>query len=273
MQDFSSTAILIAAALLASWDAEAQVPPHPFNFKSYMGRCLDFGPPPQVAGSPVFIYDCNGTIAQRVGVEESPKAGAHRVRLRAGNLCIGVSANPPVEGAALMLQACQDDAGQIFAWDGDSILMDSNLDLSVQLKDGVTKSRTPLVLGGREVSDTELWDARALDVPATRPMAGFVSVSTADELQQALATAVAGTVIVVTADIGFPSLAEPFSVPGRVTIRGERRGVAMGPQISLLGGPDGSGLFYHRGRSRADYGIKTAGSGAQQKHARVEGDK
>ena len=64
-----------------------------------------------------------------------------------------------------MLQACQDDAGQIFAWDGDSILMDSNLDLSVQLKDGVTKSRTPLVLGGREVSDTELWDARALDVP------------------------------------------------------------------------------------------------------------
>ena len=37
-------------------------------------------------------------------------------------------------------------------------------------------------------------------------MAGFVSVSTAEELQQALATAVAGTVIVVTADIGFPNL-------------------------------------------------------------------
>src|SRR2546425_13321002 len=42
----------------------------PFVIRSYGGKCLDFGPPPQLSGTPVFIYDCNGTIAQQVSIEE-----------------------------------------------------------------------------------------------------------------------------------------------------------------------------------------------------------
>jgi hypothetical protein len=89
---FARSAIFTAAALFTSSVAKAQVQPRAFQFKSYMGRCLDFGPPPQLAGSAVFIYDCNGTIAQQVRVEEVRRAAAHQVRLRASGLCIGVSA-------------------------------------------------------------------------------------------------------------------------------------------------------------------------------------
>jgi hypothetical protein len=131
----------------------------------------------------------------------------------------------------------------------------------VQLKDGVTKSRTPLVVGARQVSDTELWDAAAVDGSATQPTTGFVNVSSADGLQQTLANATPGAVILVTANIDFQRLAAPFPVPARVTIRGERRGVALGPQISLPDGPDGSGLFVTAGDHVRITGLRLRGAG------------
>src|SRR5208283_4003470 len=120
-------ATCLAAAIAIPSRAWAQVAPAPlFYFQSYMGRCLDYGAPPQVAGSPVFIYGCNKTIAQQVGVEEIPSLGAHQVRLHAGTLCIGTDSNPPAAGSALTLQPCSGQPGQIFALDGDSILLDWN---------------------------------------------------------------------------------------------------------------------------------------------------
>ena len=41
-----------------------------FSMVSYIGKCLDFGPPPQLSGGPVFINACNGTHAQQVDVQE-----------------------------------------------------------------------------------------------------------------------------------------------------------------------------------------------------------
>src|SRR5262245_36018013 len=41
-----------------------------FAIGIYGSKCLDFGPAPQAAGAPVFIYDCNGTAAQQVIIEE-----------------------------------------------------------------------------------------------------------------------------------------------------------------------------------------------------------
>src|SRR5450755_2956736 len=227
-------ATCFAAAIAIPSRASAQVASAPlFYFQSYMGRCLDYGAPPQVVGSPVFIYGCNQTVAQQVGVEEMPRLGAHQVRLHAGSLCIGTESNPPAAGSALTLQACDSLPGQIFALDGDSILLDSNLDLVVQLKDGVTKSRTPLALGARSVSDVELWDTVTVDNSGRQPTTGFVSVSNAADLQSRLAAAGPGTVIQVSSDISFSDLAAPLSVGPRVTIRGDRRDEAEGPQITL----------------------------------------
>src|SRR5262245_2574017 len=63
----------------------------PFFVRSYGGKCLDFGSGPQVSGSPVFIYSCNGTAAQQVIVQEINDR--HEVVLHAGNKVIGVNEN------------------------------------------------------------------------------------------------------------------------------------------------------------------------------------
>jgi len=60
-----------------------------FYVRSHGGKCLDFGAPPQVSGSPVFLYGCNGKIAQHVRIEELSGPG-HLVILRAGTKVIGV---------------------------------------------------------------------------------------------------------------------------------------------------------------------------------------
>ena len=242
-----------------------------FSITSYMGRCLDFGPPPQVPGAPVFINDCNGTVAQQVAVEEIPNREAHQVRLHAGRLCIGTNSTSPVAGTALVLQTCSNLAGQIFALDGDSILLDSNLDLSVQLKDGVTKRRTPLVLGARNVSDTELWDLAATDGSGRPPTSGFKAVSTADSLQTALLNGGPGTVIEIAESIAFSDLAAPLPVSKRVTIRGDRRGVLLGPQISLSSGSAGSGLFITTGDHARITGLRLRGPGRDRTEPNLKG--
>src|ERR1051326_8964993 len=73
---------------------------NPFFVRNYGGKCLDFGPPPQVSGSPMFIYDCNGTAAQRVvPVEVDPRpTSRHAVWLFAGdNKVIGVKGNALIQ--------------------------------------------------------------------------------------------------------------------------------------------------------------------------------
>src|ERR1035438_7275555 len=112
-----------------------------FNGTSLHGKCLDFGSPPQVAGSPVFIFGCNGTVSQQVRVEEIN--ARHEVILHAGSKAIGIR-NPATNrppGAALAAaaptqfvlelqdppSALRPDSGnQIFALDGDSIILASS---------------------------------------------------------------------------------------------------------------------------------------------------
>jgi VCBS repeat protein len=212
-----------------------------------MGRCLDFGPPPHTAGSPVFIFDCNGTIAQQVGIEELlPSVTGHpqarEVRLHAGNLCIGGKTSP-ADGVPLVLQPCSLSAGQIFGLDGDSVLVASDRSLVAQLKDGGTPRRTPVVLGRRELADFEFWDISATDGSTRKPTSGFVSVSQPADFVSTLSAAGPGTVIeIVPTDppaITFPNLSAPIPIPAGVTIRGDRRGVLLGPQISQTGGNQG----------------------------------
>lgn len=266
-------AILVLPTFLPA-AAFAQARPQ-FSITSYMGRCLDFGPPPQTPGTPVLINDCNKTVAQRVGVEEIPTLGAHQILLRAGRLCIGADLTSPTAGAALVLQTCSNATNQVFAFDGDSILLDSNLGLAVQLKDGVTKAGTPLVLGARTLGDSELWDMTAIDQSGRRPTSGFKPVSNVADLQTALANG-PGTVIEIEVpagkeDISIFNLAAPFPVSTRVTIRGDRRGVLLGPQISVKSGPDGSGLFITTGDHARITGLRLLGPGRHEAGPALKG--
>src|SRR5262245_17520315 len=122
-----------AALLLFSAPAQASLSLPTFYVKNFGGRCLDFGSPPQQVGSPVFIYDCNQTISQQVGIQEIPQVEKqsavggveplqpHAVLLHAGTKCIGSKVNPKIRALVLELADCTGSAAQQFLLDGDSI--------------------------------------------------------------------------------------------------------------------------------------------------------
>jgi hypothetical protein len=211
-----------------------------------MGRCLTFS---QAAGSPVFVDDCANGAAQQIGVEEflpsvtkplQPGAvgvptppTVHQVRLHAGAQCIAAGTGQLAEGVPVVLAPCSFATGQIFVLDGDSIILDTDRDLVVQLGKSDTRPNAPLVLAQRHLSDTEFWDFVAVDGSGRPPTSVFVSVGEAADLQQALAITGPNSVIQITGDIAFPALAKALAVPNGVTIRGNRRGVLLGPQLSL----------------------------------------
>jgi len=225
-----------------------------FVIRSYGGKCLDFGPPPQLAGSPVFIYDCNGTVAQDVQIEEvNPQ---HDVILRAGTKVIGVKAErvnafnpalaPPDLETPLELQDQQDGRsiyalGQIFALDGDSIMLAANRNRVVKVQNARGRNRTPLVLGKRELADAEFWTYT--NGFGTRPTGGFVRVSQVNDFDigfQALHDFVIavqnaswGTVIEIDPNVVmYLTNMAPLHIPAGVTIRGDRRGSRPGPLLS-----------------------------------------
>ncbi len=76
--------ILFSGAVLVT-------PQRMFYARNYGGKCLDFGAPPQVSGSPVYLYGCNGTIAQQLRLVEINDR--HEVRLYAGSKVVGVRDN------------------------------------------------------------------------------------------------------------------------------------------------------------------------------------
>ena len=238
-----------------------QQTPLTFAVVSYGGKCLDFGAPPQVGGAPVFIYTCNGTIAQQVVVQEINTR--HEVILRAGTQVIGVrgaATRPSVMSrgvgatseALLELQNEKDRlsptlltsaAGQVFALDGDSIILASDRTKVVKVQGNRGRDRTPLVLGRRDLADNEFWTFDATDKSNRKPTSGFVRVPQEKDFARAVNDARWGTVIDVDPGVSIalnPPL--PLYVPEGVTIRGVRRGMRFGPELSAPKGFDGTML-------------------------------
>lgn len=128
--------------------------------------------------------------------------------MRLGGAGACVTAASATEGAAVALEPCSASPMQIFDLDGDSIILDSDWDLVVQLKDSLTAAGTPVVLGRRLTNDVEFWDFNSLDNPPRSPTSGFVTVSESSCLpaalgpclQAALAAAQPNTVILLPPD-------------------------------------------------------------------------
>ncbi len=218
-----------------------------FYARNYSGKCLDFGAPPQVSGGPVFLYGCNSTIAQQLRVVEINDR--HEVRLYAGNKVVGVketSVNRDDRSAvigkagkelALELQNEADlntifSRTQIFALDGDSIIWAANRDLVVKVQNGRGANRTPLVLGKRNLSDEEFWDFVATDGSNARPTTGFVRVPQDKPFVRAYWEATWGTVIEIEAGESI-NMQDYLGLPlvAGVTLRGNRRGTSLGPEL------------------------------------------
>ena len=93
-----------------------------FAIKSYLGRCLATLAPTTT----LIIADCDNAADQSFGVEELDPD--HRVRLHLAEQCVGAQAM--AADAAVRLEPCSDAPAEIFALDGDSIILDANPDLS-----------------------------------------------------------------------------------------------------------------------------------------------
>src|SRR5215831_4281460 len=244
--DKAQTALL---AQVATWPP----PNNTFYVQSYGGKCLTFSAPVRglaFGGGRVFISDCNRTASQQIRVEELTDRPGHLVVLHAGAGVIGKQAYQVFSGPALLsaqssisseaqvqleVQSYTGSAGQIFALDGDSIILAEDRNLVVEVQNNRGANGTPLVLGRRDLADSEFWTFSATDDSTRRPTSGFAHVSETRDFVNAVATANPGTVIEVdpSATINLKDQ-PPLRIPAGVTIRGDRRGASLGPELSAL---------------------------------------
>jgi hypothetical protein len=203
-------------------------------------RCVDFGA--EVSwnvGSPVYIYSCNGTIAQQVRIKELD-GDTHDVQLMVeSRFCIGVHGGQVLPNRSLELQTCtRTSPAQRFAIDGDAILMGLQGSASrvsreyvIEPQNDSTNLRTPLVVGTREVNDAEYFRFKPVKEPALKPTSGFVTAASEAGLDIALALGW-GTVIEV--DPSAPIVLKgtlPKIIHAGTTLRGYRKYLSQGPNI------------------------------------------
>jgi FG-GAP-like repeat/Ricin-type beta-trefoil lectin domain len=208
----------------------------PFYIRSLGRRCLDFGGEAfWTVGAPVFVYGCNGSVAQQVRIKEID-AASHDVELRVRDqFCLGVRGGQVTPGQPLELQRCDGSPAQRFATDGDAILMGIQAAMErvsreyvIEPEQGRTPDRTRLVVGSRDLSDAEYFRFQAVDGSDSRPTSGFVRAPNDATLGVALSKGW-GTVIEVDDLVLYGGTSKRINAG--VTLRGYRKFTDQGPEI------------------------------------------
>jgi len=227
---------------------------------------------------------------------EELQNGRHEVVLHAGNKVIGigqvtviggpVTNDPQVNPKTISserplglfnpdLAGISSSSDHVFALDGDSIILASSRpcastdqilcppappQLVIQPQNARGANGTPLVVAPRNLADSEFWDFIATDNSGKDPTTGFVEVSTAAQLWNAICSdppviinadgseqvparpcstfhAGWGSVIKVNARVSVDATLDlsaypALILPAGVTLRGDRRGTKIGPQIN-----------------------------------------
>jgi hypothetical protein len=199
-------------------------------------RCIDFGGQASWrAGAPVYLYSCNGSVAQQVRVKELDST--HDVELRVqSQFCIGVRGGQVSPAASLELQSCNGSSAQRFALDGDAILVGSQpsgtvtREFAIAPQEQHTANRTPLIVTARALNDAEYFRADAVDHSDSRLTNGFVLVSSEQALDWALSLGW-GTVIEIDDRAPLWLSQTPKRLGAGVTLRGYRKLVYQGPEV------------------------------------------
>lgn len=257
--------------------------PNAFVIHSYEGksRCLDYTP--GVAGSAVFLNDCEA--AHPVIVEESSD-GKHRAILHAGDKLIGIertltnspgvasSAQPSGELPLVLVNAGNNtitsSLDYFFYLDGDSIILASSMPepptgnpvLVAKVQNARGKVQTPIVIGPRNAADNEFWEFKATDNSDRDPTSGFIRIGFAGDAcvqNSSCGTSLAnylnnmsgmrfGVVFKVAAGLHIMLTAPFTSLPTGITIRGDRRGTTPGPEFFGNFQPDVNSMFLISGK-------------------------
>jgi hypothetical protein len=235
-----------------------------FYFHTLGHRCVDFGGQASWnAGAPVYLYSCNGSLAQQVRVKELDST--HDVELRVqSQFCLGVRGGQVTPGAALELQSCNGSAPQRFAFDGDAILIGSQpsgavtREFAIAPQDLRTANRTPLVVAARTLSDAEYFRAEAVDHSDSRPTNGFVMVSNEQALDWALSLGW-GAVIEIDDRAPLRLTQTPKRLGAGVTLRGYRKLVYQGPEVRTCTAADGGHAIELAGVAARVTGLRLRG--------------
>ncbi len=117
------------------------------------GRCLDVKDGSTAAGTPVQIYDCNGTAAQTWTYDES----ARTLSVFNGTKCLNVMGSPP---APLYIDDCLADRGhQAWEFNPGGIITHVATGYVLDVQDGSKKNAQPVVLSlpVSDHRDSQLW--------------------------------------------------------------------------------------------------------------------
>ncbi len=278
------SAILAAGTITAQGVCDPSLPgcvdPTGFRLRAYAGlivknggKCLDYTP--EVVGSPIFLNDCSvshpvviSQLTERIGADGYNRK--FEVLLRAGTKFIGVGSTVPslVVPPEARLELQEEEFrgrlsgprilnNQTFSVDGDSIMLASDRDSDrppsqvrvVKVQNSRGANGSPIVIGARELTDSEFWDFQPIDNTERYPP-GFVKVvPTVAGLAQYLGAGATpppyGTVlrlkeqIIILSKDPAPaddSAVTPFPtlrLPAGVSIWGDRRGVVDGPELTM----------------------------------------
>jgi len=288
----ASTVLYLTAATRSQvfpFPRESQVR-GPFYIQSRNGKCLTFGSAgsgsdeissdaPASASTAIYLDVCNGStpgpapmLPQQVMIQEL----AHReIVLRFQDKAVGLLA--AVEGMPLQLQALDYSAGQRWAFDGDTLISTLDRALVASVKDGRTPRATPAVLKRRELDDSELWNIAAVDGSGTKPHGGFVRIPTGGreplevQLQNAVNAAGWGTVIEIDQNVSLTMDPYPLVVLDGITIRGDRFGMRLGPELKFEAFTDRSGLIDVMGDNVRITGLRIQGPSTSKDENPVTG--
>jgi hypothetical protein len=246
-------------------------PTDPAFFVQALGRmCMDFGS--GAVGNEATFQLCNQSLSQQVGVREVTQGGVyvfHDVTFHVNGYCVG-SRGGVAAGAVLELETCNGSANQEFALDGDSIIagefpqiesapapppglitgLNGSADppiarqFVVAPQGNLTSAGTPFVLETRQLTESEYLLLTATDGSGRSPHTGFRFPATGPALVTDLQQAGWGEVIVL-ADSATPydltltlgptgdsGATNPVSIPSGVTLRGNRKWIDNGPQLT-----------------------------------------
>jgi hypothetical protein len=223
-------AVMVGVAIATATGPAQPLPeidPSSFRVKSYGGKCLDYGqrqhePRPSGPGPTGYRNDC--ALAHPLHVEEINDR--HEVVLHAGTKVLGISRSPTVSPTDFPLELqnpgdrALSDRDQVFALDGDSIILASSRpcintdrggvrvvgwvslpgdppalcpppppELVVRIQNARGANGSPIVVGPRHLEDSEFWDfERMFPVGRGRtgPTTGFKSIAKSDDLWNAV---------------------------------------------------------------------------------------
>lgn len=249
------------------------------------GKCLDYTP--GVVGSPVFLNDCSrahpvtiSQLSERMGEDGCTRK--YEVLLRAGNTVIGPRLSLPgevptenplelqVEGFRGKISGPRILNSQAFVFDGDSIILASDRTRVAKVQNSRGANGTPIVLGPRQLADSEFWEMHAIDGSGREPTCddypgdqscAFVHVAGLTGLSQYLSSHIVSScpedpavgkfpdydkvIVVDSAPILlsamseacvaslYPTITETLVLTAGVTLRGDRRGARPGPELAI----------------------------------------